>query len=335
MGCYLEDYRARVGTWAARFSWRSSVGRVGTRGRKSYMGPMILCAAVLATLLVIGGVELNPGPVENIVQVLCSGCDRNLKSGTQCETCGRWYHNSCGNVKFQVAESGKWNCDRCRSERLRVLEEKLRDAQIQIEDLKRRNKALEEQLLMKENGQDVAKGDTVTVKPVREKCLVLGDSIVRNVGAEKSNMRVECFPGIRTDQLRRVMENRDLGCSDTIVIHVGTNDVRRYRNLDYFMGEVHDLVNTAKAKFPGSRLVLSGVLRSKGVTWRRVGAANDRLEWVARNLGATFVDPNSWIRDEDFGRDGLHLNRNGARHLGDLYSRVCGIDGDSQNGINN
>jgi hypothetical protein len=31
------------------------------------------------------------------------------------------------------------------------------------------------------------------------------------------------------------------------------------------MGEVYDLVNTAKAKFPGSRLVLSGVLRSKGV----------------------------------------------------------------------
>ena len=42
------------------------------------MGPMILCAAVLATLLMIGGVEQTPGPVVNIVQVLCSGCDRNL-----------------------------------------------------------------------------------------------------------------------------------------------------------------------------------------------------------------------------------------------------------------
>ena len=39
---------------------------------------MILCAAVLATLLVIGGVELNPGPVESIVKALISGCDRNL-----------------------------------------------------------------------------------------------------------------------------------------------------------------------------------------------------------------------------------------------------------------
>jgi len=64
------------------------------------------------------------------------------------------------------------------------LEEKLRDAQIQIEELKRRNKALEEELLLAENGKNVGNKDTVTVKPVDEKCLVLGDSIVRNVGRE-------------------------------------------------------------------------------------------------------------------------------------------------------
>ena len=198
----------------------------------------------------------KPWTCRNIVQVLCSGCDRNLKSGTQCESCGRWYHNSCENVKRQVAESGKWTCDRCRAERFGVLEEKLRVAQIQIEELKRIDKALEEQLLLSESGKDVGKGDTVTVKLVGEKCLVLGDSIVRNVGAQKSK-RVQCFPGIRADQLRRVMENRGLGYSDAVVIHVGKNDVRRCRNLDYVMGEVYDLVNTAKAIFLGSRLVLN------------------------------------------------------------------------------
>jgi hypothetical protein len=131
------------------------------------------------------------------------------------------------------------------------------------------------------------------------------------------------------------MENRDLGCSDGVVIHVGTNDIRRSRNLDYVMGEVYDLVNTAKAKFPGSRLVLSGVLRSRGVSWWRVGAANDRFKWVARNLGATFVDPKSWIRDGDFGRDGLHLNRGGANQLGDLYSRVCELGSECWKVVNN
>ena len=309
-----------------RASWRSAVGKVEKRRSGNLVGPMILSATVIATLLIIGGVELNPGPEENPLQVLCNGCDRNLKSGTQCETCGRWYHNSCGNVKIQVAESEKWNCDRCRSERLRVLEEKLRDAQIQIEELKLRNKELEVQLLRTGIDENVGKRSTVPEKSEGVKCLV--DSIVRNLGADKSNMRVECFPGIRADQLCRVMENRNLGCADTVIIH--TNDVRRTRNLDCIMGEVYNLVTTAKEKFPGSRLVLSGVLRNEGVKWRRIGATNDRLEWVVSRLGATFVDPNSWIRDADFGRDGLHLNRNGTGQPGDLYSRISGLDGQSQ-----
>ena len=80
------------------------------------MGTIILCAAVLATLLMIGGVELNPGTLDNIVHVLCSGCGRNLNLGIQCESCCRWYHKSCGKVKFEFAVSEKWNCDRCRSE---------------------------------------------------------------------------------------------------------------------------------------------------------------------------------------------------------------------------
>ena len=95
------------------------------------------------------------------------------------------------------------------------------------------------------------------------------------------------------------------------------------------------LSHDVRRLFPNSRLVLSGMLRCRGVNWRRVGAMNDRLEWVVRNLGATFVDPNGCIQDGDFSRDGLHMNRSGARQLGDLYSRVCKIDGESQKGLNN
>jgi len=49
-------------------------------------------------------------------------------------------------VKAQVAESGKWVCNKCSSERLRLLEEKVQDALHQIDILTRKNKALEEQL---------------------------------------------------------------------------------------------------------------------------------------------------------------------------------------------
>ena len=97
-------------------------------------------------------------------------------------------------------------------------------------------------------------------------CLVLGDSIVRNVGTECSDMKVECFPGIRAEQLHRLIENRDPGSPDTVVIHVGANNLRRTGNLDYVMGDVYDLVSTAKTKFSTSRVVSSGVLRRRDVS---------------------------------------------------------------------
>jgi hypothetical protein len=79
-------------------------------------------------------------------EVQNSGCDRNLKSGTQCNMCGCRFHNNCGNIKAQVVESGKWICGICISERLRLLQEKLQNALLLIDDLTGKNNALGEQL---------------------------------------------------------------------------------------------------------------------------------------------------------------------------------------------
>ena len=108
MGCDLEDYRARVGSWAWRFSWRG-LSRRGDANRTiaDCLVLTVLSFVVLAVLLIIGGVEHNPGPVLEVEitgRLLCTGCCRNLKSGIQCELCGQWYHYSCGSVKAQAAE---------------------------------------------------------------------------------------------------------------------------------------------------------------------------------------------------------------------------------------
>ena len=58
----------------------------------------------------------------------------------------------------------------------------------------------------------------MTTKQKVTNCLVVGDSIVRNVAAERADMKVECFPGIKTEQLHRVMEKRNLVSPDTVII---------------------------------------------------------------------------------------------------------------------
>jgi hypothetical protein len=121
-------------------------------------------------------------------------------------------------------------------------------------------------------------------------------------------MMVEFFPGIRAEQLHRVTEKRNLGYPETVIIHIGTNDLRVTRNLCFAMGEVNALVATAKSKCSNCSLDLSGVLRRRDMSWRRIGVLNASFDWIANALGITFVDPNSWIVGRYFGRNGLHLN---------------------------
>ena len=76
----------------------------------------------------------------------------------------------------------------------------------QIDELKVRNRELEAKLLMAGTGER----DTMPTKQKVTNRMVVGDSIVRNFGAVYEDMKVECFPGIKTEQLHRVMEKRDL-----------------------------------------------------------------------------------------------------------------------------
>jgi hypothetical protein len=61
MGCDIEVYRARVGTWAARTGWHAQSSNSDVQVRSCLVNTC-LCAGVLSVLLVIGGVEQNPGP---------------------------------------------------------------------------------------------------------------------------------------------------------------------------------------------------------------------------------------------------------------------------------
>ena len=102
----------------------------------------------------------------------------------------------------------------------------MQNALLQINNLTRKNKALEEQLRVATAGREVGRRDMVPVDCKCGECSVLSDSIIRKVESECSYMKVECFLGIRTEQLHRVIENRNLGNPDTIIIHVCKNDLK-------------------------------------------------------------------------------------------------------------
>jgi len=127
-------------------TWRTT-GRewVPGAGRLSCLVLTVLISIILAVLLMISRAEQNPDSVvevENTVRLLCDGCCRNLKSGIQYELYERCYKYSCGSVKTEVAERENWNCEMCRTEKARMLHEKLQNALRQKGELKARNREL-------------------------------------------------------------------------------------------------------------------------------------------------------------------------------------------------
>ena len=62
------------------------------------------------------------------------------------------------------------------------------EALLQIDNIARKNKALEDQLRLATAGREVGRRDTVPGDRKGGECLVLGDSIIRNIGTECSDI---------------------------------------------------------------------------------------------------------------------------------------------------
>lgn len=155
--------------------------------------------------------------------------------------------------------------------------------------------------------------------------------MVKHIGQHQPDLKVKCFPGIHTEQMKLVVEQQEEENPETVILHVGSNDLKG--NVDHIMGNMYDLATTVKRKFPAANIVISGVIRRRDINWRKVGRVNESFQWVAERLGLLFVDPNSWIGDNDLGRDGVHLNRRGAATLASLFARVTASFDDGRNDI--
>ena len=89
MGCYLEDYKVRIGTWAGKISWYGVPRRgvpsrgVPRRGNDNGTSGDCLGLTVLNSIILFYETEQNSGPaveVKNTVRLLCAACGRNLRS---------------------------------------------------------------------------------------------------------------------------------------------------------------------------------------------------------------------------------------------------------------
>lgn len=301
MGVDIAVYRARVGAWAARACPGRAVSTLATFSSLwccSCGGVALLCAAVLATLLIIGGVELNPGPSVQAAVTTCSKCDRSERRIRRLEADLAQAHAHIGELSLKIKE----------------FEELMKGKEEQNvpREEKKRNEP--------KNANRTPQSDT----PYGRKVKVIGDSMLRHSGGvlKKKGADVSFFPGVNMQQMTSVVNkaepNEDI---EVVLVHVGTN-VRKRQPVYDTINQCVELGHVIKAKFKNARVIISGIMRRNDVHIGKTRDLNRGLLWACAKFDGLFVDPNHWLGAEDLGRDGLHLNFRGAWKLGCLHDQV-------------
>lgn len=159
----------------------------------------------------------------------------------------------------------------------------------------------------------------------KNKNVIMGDSIVRGASEyQNKETTVTCYPGINIKQIKNKIVSNEIVIknTETILFHVGTNDINSAANPSVIMEDMRSLVKKVKTINKNIKIRVSGIIKRRDQDIRYIEAVNDCLDYLCKLENVIFVDSNLWIENSDLGRDGLHLNKRGVNKLGSLWSRV-------------
>lgn len=162
-----------------------------------------------------------------------------------------------------------------------------------------------------------------------------GDSMIRKVNLRVPDKQTQkrCRPGASLNSMTGMLQSSSDSSSssdapDAAVFHVGTNSIRPTRvggiaNFHKFSRDLDLFAQAVRARYPTQRVILSGIVFRRGFTDETVNRLNEAMEMVTqRHPNMRFVDPNPWLGPSCICGDGLHLNNEGAKRLGGLFSRI-------------
>ena len=305
MTCCLASYRARVGTWAARLGiFRNAAMQASAGGVGNSKHSQLLCASILAILLLIAGIEQNPGPgAETAVDTAmntCRKCERSERRLRRLEAQLEEAHKSIGELTLK----------------LQVLEQK--------HDSREGQETAQPTLDVARPNEAQTTSRMPTERPFERKVKVFGDSMLRHSGGvcHAKGADVAFYPGADVNNMTKVIEKVSNDDSvEVVLVHVGTNSSKR-QPVFRTVRQCVRLGQTVKKKFKNAQVIFSGIVCRKDVHNRKIWDLNRHIFRACESFDGLFVDPNFWLHHEDLARDGLHLNQKGAWKLGRLHDDV-------------
>lgn len=203
-----------------------------------------------------------------------------------------------------------------------------------------------------DNQANVAQNDIISVKetnrdvnvsknqintfllPDGKDVLIIGSNLLRNTPKyiKMKNAYVAMRPGAKVQTIITEVERQPVNHNAKVVIvQIGGNDIAVDPSPDYIIGDIWYLVELLKLKFPTSRIVVNAIIRKKGVSINLIKRLNQGIHWMCQKLNISFADPNPFIKNNCFARDGVHLNDLGVKTFSDFLKNSLSLVRDLTN----
>lgn len=155
-------------------------------------------------------------------------------------------------------------------------------------------------------------------KPNNGEIVIIGDSIIKHIDPKKltkKRVRKFTYPGKTADSIQMELDSIDIQSTPShVIVHAGTNNVP-LDSVDECAKKIENLIVKVKAKFPNSKIGLSGItLRQDIETASNVQAVNKKLKIMSAKQKVAFID-NSSINNTCLNGSRLHLNAKGSAFL--------------------
>ena len=159
----------------------------------------------------------------------------------------------------------------------------------------------------------------------KPKLTIIGDSMVRSTGKQISTALpgtvtfVYSISGLTVNNAKHVAPQlvKDHSNSDTVILNLGTNDVKFNDHLD-IASDYSSLLDKVKSAAPGCKIAISAVPYRTGKEGPSLNYKIDNLNKALRLLCARdahimFINANPDASERNYKRDGLHFNLTGCQ----------------------
>ena len=132
------------------------------------------------------------------------------------------------------------------------------------------------------------------------------------------NARIHSFPGATSHQLRHYLDVNLDKYTDTVVIHIGINDVlNSASNVNGLLSNIKDMITKCR-NFRVKHIFISGLVYTKRIIIEFLEDVHLKLVKVCKEMQVSFIDNRNITGLYLFG-DGLHLLEPGKKLLANNF----------------